>query len=144
MLFKCKYHRSNPTRLVDNTPNKLPSTCDFNLISLSIQLWLCTVFLEGLPHELITSFHKFYNYEFFSRSTVGNWSVGFVTFSFKKLVESFKLEVVMPLYFSSFPYSNSWTSLAINKLMWKRNNKSSCHILLTIYLFDQIWIKNQF
>ena len=33
--------------------------------------------------------------------------VGFVTFGFEKLVESFKLEVVMPLYFSSFPYSNS-------------------------------------
>ena len=33
--------------------------------------------------------------------------VGFATFGFEKLVESFKLEVVMPLYFSSFPYSNS-------------------------------------
>ena len=33
--------------------------------------------------------------------------VGFATFGFNKLVESFKLEVVMPLYFSSFPYSNS-------------------------------------
>ena len=33
--------------------------------------------------------------------------VGFATFGFKKLVESFKLEVVMPLYFSSFPYNNS-------------------------------------
>ena len=33
--------------------------------------------------------------------------IGFATFGFKKLVESFKLEVVMPLYFSSFPYSNS-------------------------------------
>ena len=65
--------------------------------------------------------------------------VDFATFGFKKLAESFKLEVVMPLYFSSFPYSSSWTSLAINKLMLKRNNKLICHILLAIYLVKFIY-----
>ena len=44
---------------------------------------------------------------------------GFATFGFENPdppAESFRVDVVIPLYFSSFPYNNSWTSLAINRL----------------------------
>merc|ERR1712018_1057448 len=73
---------------------------------------------------------------------IGAKFAGFATFGLENpLPESLKEDVVMPLYLSSLPYSNSCTSLASNKLIDEAVTCWECPISSNFFLSSFVKVR---